>query len=125
MVSKTTRPMLVVKQAPTSPYKTVLVPVNFSAHSLRSIRHCRQAVAPGASLALLQCLRRCRVRRDDGNAAGACRPIQIQHYSQSPPEALESSRRCSSGGPGPVFTSTVVVCRDSSLLLQQEQERPI
>lgn len=48
MVSRATRPMLVVKQAPHEPYKTVLVPVDFSAASLRSIR-LAQAVAPGAS----------------------------------------------------------------------------
>ena len=45
-------PVLVVKQAPHEPYRTVLVPVDFSPSSLRSIR-CAQVVAPDAEIVLL------------------------------------------------------------------------
>ena len=52
MLGRTKCPMLVVKQVPHEPYRRVLVPVDFSAHSLRALRQAR-AVAPGAALVLL------------------------------------------------------------------------
>jgi universal stress protein E len=52
MLSNTTRPLLVVKQAPHQAYKTVLVPVDFSASSIRAIRQARM-VAPQAQLVVL------------------------------------------------------------------------
>lgn len=45
-------PMLVVKQAAHEPYKTLLVPVDFSSSSRRAIA-AAQAVAPGATIILL------------------------------------------------------------------------
>lgn len=121
MVSKTTRPMLVVKQAPHEPYKTVLVPVDFSAHSLRSIR-IAQAVAPGASLALLHAYD---VPYEGMMEYAGVQADQIQHYrSKARQEALESMQAlCEVAGLDPVFTPTVVMHGDPSLLLvQQEQE---
>src|SRR3990167_4726001 len=52
MLSNTTRPLLVVKQAPHQAYKTVLVPVDFSASSIRAIRQARM-VAPQSQLVVL------------------------------------------------------------------------
>lgn len=52
MVSRTTRPLLVVKQAAHEPYRTALVPVDFSAYSLRALKSVR-AMAPGANIVLL------------------------------------------------------------------------
>lgn len=52
MLSNTTRPLLVVKQAPHQHYKSVLVPVDFSISSIRAIQHARM-VAPDAQLVVL------------------------------------------------------------------------
>jgi nucleotide-binding universal stress UspA family protein len=52
MLRKTTRPMLVVKQPPHEPYRTLLVAVDFSAYSARAVQ-AAQAVAPGAIIVLL------------------------------------------------------------------------
>lgn len=45
-------PVLVVKQAPHEPYQRLLVPVDFSPSSLRTIRHAR-SIAPLADIVLL------------------------------------------------------------------------
>ena len=45
-------PVLVVKQAPREAYKRLLVPVDFSASSLRTIRHAR-SIAPQAKIVLM------------------------------------------------------------------------
>lgn len=52
MVRKTTRPMLVVKQPPHEPYRTLLVPVDFSPYSMTAVRNARR-LAPQANLILL------------------------------------------------------------------------
>lgn len=52
MVSSARRPMLVVKQAAHERYRTVLVPVDFSASSLPAVQ-LAQAVAPDAVIVLL------------------------------------------------------------------------
>lgn len=52
LIRKTDRPMLVVKQAPHEPYRTLLVPVDFSAYSLPALQHAR-AIAPDATIILL------------------------------------------------------------------------
>lgn len=52
LIRKTDRPMLVVKQAPHEPYRTVMIPVDFSAHSLPALRHAL-AIAPDASFVLM------------------------------------------------------------------------
>ncbi|MFL6661263.1 MAG: universal stress protein [Rhizobacter sp.] len=52
LVAWCTRPMLVVKQVPHTPYRSVLVPVDFSAASLPALR-LASAVAPGARIRVL------------------------------------------------------------------------
>lgn len=52
MIRRSTRPMLVVKQAAHAAYRTVLVPVDFSPSALPAIRQAR-AVAPNAQIVLL------------------------------------------------------------------------
>ncbi len=52
MLARTQCPVLVVKQVAHEAYRRVLVPVDFSPHSLRSVQHARQ-VAPDAQLVLL------------------------------------------------------------------------
>lgn len=52
MLSRSKCPMLVVKQAAHEPYRTVLVPVDFSPSSLRAITNAR-LVAPQAEIVLL------------------------------------------------------------------------
>ncbi|WP_018991742.1 universal stress protein [Aromatoleum toluclasticum] len=52
MLSRAKCPMLVVKQAAHEPYRTVLVPVDFSPSSLRAISNAR-LVAPQAEIVLL------------------------------------------------------------------------
>jgi nucleotide-binding universal stress UspA family protein len=51
LLNKSRRPMLVVKQDPSSPYRRVLVPVDFSDHSLTAVRFARLLV-PNAELCL-------------------------------------------------------------------------
>ncbi|NMG45219.1 universal stress protein [Aromatoleum toluvorans] len=52
MVRKTTRPMLVVKQPPHEPYRTILVPVDFSPYSVTALDNARR-LAPAAGIVLL------------------------------------------------------------------------
>lgn len=52
ILSTTTCPVLVVKQAPHEPYRRLLVPVDFSPSSLRAIGHAR-SIAPLADIVLL------------------------------------------------------------------------
>lgn len=52
MVRKTVRPMLVVKQPPHEPYRTLLVPVDFSPYSVTALHDARR-LAPQANLILL------------------------------------------------------------------------
>lgn len=52
MLSTTTRPLLVVKQAPHEPYRRLLVPVDFSPSSLRAVK-LAQEIAPSAHIVLL------------------------------------------------------------------------
>lgn len=52
MLSETKRPMLVVKQPAHEPYRTLLVPVDFSPSSVRAIENAR-AIAPNANIILL------------------------------------------------------------------------
>lgn len=121
MVSKTTRPVLVVKQAPHEPYKTVLVPVDFSAHSLRSIR-LAQAVAPGATVVLLHAYD---VPFEGMMEYAGVQADQIQHYRATARQEAQQNMvaLCEAAGLNPAFTPTLVMHGDPSLLLvQQEQE---
>ena len=121
MVSKATRPMLVVKQAPHERYRTVLIPVDFSANSLRSIR-LAQAVAPGARLILLHAFE---VPFEGMMEYAGVQTDQIQHYrTNARREAQQSMEelRVQAGLPLE-STPTLILHGDPSLLLvQQEQE---
>ena len=121
MVSRATRPMLVVKQAPHEPYKTVLVPVDFSERSLRSIR-LAQAVAPGAALILLHAYD---VPYEGMMEYAGVQTEQIQQYRASARQEAQQSMvaLCEAAGLNPALTPTLVMHGDPSLLLvQQEQE---
>lgn len=52
MISRASRPMLVVKQTAHERYRNVLVPVDFSPSSVSALKHAR-AIAPGAEIVLL------------------------------------------------------------------------
>lgn len=52
LVSRCQRPMLVVKRAPATPYRSVLVPVDFSASSLAALQFAH-ALAPDARLVVM------------------------------------------------------------------------
>jgi len=121
MVSKATCPMLVVKQAPHEPYKTVLVPVDFSACSLRSIR-LAQAVAPGAALILLHAYD---VPFEGMMEYAGVQTEQIQQYRANARQEAQQGMvaLCEAAGLNPALTPTLVLHGDPSLLLvQQEQE---
>lgn len=55
LLNKSNSPMLVVKQDPSVPYRRVLVPVDFSEHSLTALRFAR-SLAPTAEICLLHVL---------------------------------------------------------------------
>ncbi|ART51855.1 universal stress protein [Acidovorax carolinensis] len=121
MVSRATRPMLVVKQAPHEPYKTVLVPVDFSERSLRSIR-LAQAVAPRAALILLHAYD---VPFEGMMEYAGVHADEIQRYRASARQEAQQSMvaLCEAAGLNPALTPTLVMHGDPSLLLvQQEQE---
>jgi nucleotide-binding universal stress UspA family protein len=113
--------MLVVKQAPHEPYKTVLVPVDFSAASLRSIR-LAQAVAPGAALILLHAFD---VPFEGMMEFAGVQTDQIQQYrANAHQEARQNMEAlCLQAGLNPALTPALVMHGDPSLVLvQQEQE---
>lgn len=57
LLRKSRRPMLVTKQATISPYRRVIVPVDFSVHSMAALRFARQ-LAPAAELLILHTYKR-------------------------------------------------------------------
>lgn len=121
MVSKATRPMLVVKQAPHEPYKTVLVSVDFSACSVRSIR-LAQVVAPGATLILLHAYD---VPFEGMMEYAGVHTDEIHRYRASARQEAQQGMvaLCEEAVLNPAFTPALVMHGDPSLLLvQQEQE---
>ena len=122
MLSNTTRPLLVVKQAPHGAYKTVLVPVDFSPSSVRALRHAR-LVAPSAQLVVLHVfevpfeghLRYANVDEDT-----------INHYRVA--ALQEASRRlqtlCQDAGLSAASSRQVVIQGDpATRVLEQEVEQ--
>ncbi len=121
MVGKATRPMLVVKQAPHEPSRLVLVPVAFSARSLRSIR-IAQAVAPGAALILLHAFE---VPFEGMMEYAGVQNDAIQQYRANARQEAQQNMEalCLKAGLNPAFTPTLVLHGDPSpLLIQHEQE---
>ncbi|TVT54823.1 MAG: universal stress protein [Azoarcus sp. PHD] len=122
LLNGTTCPVLVVKQAPRGQYRTVLVPVDFSASSLRSIRHA-QAVAPHAEIVLLHAFE----EPFEGHLryAGVDEEV-INHYRVvAKQEATQKIRALSvDAGLPPHATRLIVIHGDPSLrIIEQEQEQ--
>lgn len=122
MVSRARRPMLVVKQAAHAPYRTLLVPVDFSPASLPAIRNAL-AVAPGAEIVLLHVFDvpfegQLRIAGVDEDA--------IKHYRiAAQQEALQNLKTLGDeAGLLPQRSRMVVVNGDPSLrIIEQEQEQ--
>lgn len=76
MLGRSVRPMLVVKQTAHEKYRKLLAPVDFSAYSLRMLRHA-QAVAPDAEIILLHVFE---VPFEGKLRHAGVEESQIQHY---------------------------------------------
>ncbi len=121
MLARTKCPMLVVKQAVRGPYRMLLVPVDFSASSLRAIEHAR-FIAPDAEIALLHAFDvpfegHLRYAGIDGST--------ISHYRIAARQ--EAARKlhvlCEEAGLPPHATRCVVTHGDPAAnIIEQEQE---
>lgn len=112
--------MLVVKQAPRGQYRTVLVPVDFSASSIRSIRHA-QAIAPHAEIVLLHAFE----EPFEGHLryAGVDEEV-INHYRVVAKQEATRKIRALSVDAGLPPTRLIVIHGDPSLrIIEQEQEQ--
>lgn len=122
MLSTTPCPVLVVKQAPHEPYRRVLVPVDFSAHSLRAIAHAR-SVAPGAELVLLHAFE---VPFEGHLRYASVDEDTISHYRvvarQEATEKLQAL--CQAAALAPKDCHTLVQHGDAAVrIIEQEQEQ--
>ena len=121
LLASATRPMLIVRQTPCTPYRTVLVPVDFSSASLRAI-HLAHAVAPTARLYLLHAF--------DLPFEGSLRYAgisedEIRHYIDAARAQAEQQLQAlaTSAGLAPHEAQTLVLHGDPAVrILQQEQE---
>ena len=121
MLRKTPRPMLVVKQPPHEPYRSLLVPVDFSAYSLRAVR-AAQAVSPGANIVLLHAFE---VPVEGKLRLAGVEADMIHRYRiAAKQDALAKLRQlCADTGLAPETTRFVVVHGDASRnIVEQEQE---
>jgi nucleotide-binding universal stress UspA family protein len=122
MVSRATRPMLVVKQAAHERYRTLLIPVDFSPASLASVRNAR-AVAPGAELVLLHVFD---VPFEGQLQFAGIDQDVIRHYRIAAQlEATEKLKTlCDEAGLSQRSTRLIVLHGDPSLrIIEQEQEQ--
>lgn len=122
MLRKTPRPMLVVKQPPHEPYRTLLVPVDFSAYSTRAVQAARGA-APGANIVLLHAFE---VPVEGKLRLAGVEADLIHRYRvAAKQDALAKLRRLRDGtGLAPEMTRLVVVHGDASRnVVEQEQEQ--
>lgn len=122
LLSGTTCPVLVVKQAPRGQYRTLLVPIDFSASSLRSIRHAR-AIAPHAEIVLLHAFE---VPFEGHLRYASVDDDVINHYRVvAKQEATQKLRALSvDAGLPPHATRLIVMHGDPSLrIVEQEQEQ--
>lgn len=121
VLGATTCPVLVVKQTPHEPYRTLLVPVDFSAASLRQIEHARR-VAPRAEVVLLHAFD---IPFEGKLRYASVDESTIRHYRDAAEQqALQRLRalRDEAGLP-PRRTRLVVLPGDPSLrITEQEQE---
>lgn len=122
MVSRTNRPMLVVKQAAHERYRSVLVPVDFSSASLSAIKSAR-AVAPGAEILLLHAFE---VPFEGKLQFAGVNEETIAHYRLAArEEALQKLHAlCSDAGIAQPDVRLMVLHGDPSQhIIEQEQEQ--
>lgn len=122
MVSRATRPMLVVKQAAHERYRTLLIPVDFSPASLAAIRNAR-AVAPVAEIILLHVFD---VPFEGQLQFAGIDQDVIQHYRIA--AQLEATGKldalCEQAGLSRQSTRLIVLHGEPSLrIIEQEQEQ--
>lgn len=122
VLSTTTCPVLVVKQAPHEPYRRLLVPVDFSPASLRAIRQAR-SIAPMADLVLLHAFEvpfegKLRYASVDQDIITHYRIVARQEVTQKL-QAL-----CDQAGLSHTETHQIVLHGEPSLrIIEQEQEQ--
>ncbi|WP_332671680.1 universal stress protein [Aromatoleum sp.] len=122
MLRKTPRPMLVVKQPPHEPYRCLLVPVDFSAYSMRAVRAAR-AAAPDANIVLLHAFE---VPVEGKLRLAGVEADLIHRYRvAAKQDALANLRQLrDEAGLAPDTTRLVVVHGDASRnIVEQEQEQ--
>ncbi len=122
LLSSTGCPVLVVKQAPRDDYRSLLVPVDFSPHGLRAIRHAR-AIAPKAELVLMHAFE---VPFEGHLRYASVDDATINHYRiVAKQEATQKLRQlCEDAGLSPYAVRTIVVHGDRVLrIVEQEQEQ--
>lgn len=122
VLSTTTCPVLVVKQAPHELYRRLLVPVDFSPASLRAIRHAR-SIAPQADIVLLHAFE---VPFEGQLRYASVDEDTINHYrivaKQEATQKLHAL--CDEAGLPPYETHRIVLHGDPTLrVIEQEQEQ--
>jgi nucleotide-binding universal stress UspA family protein len=90
LLNKSRRPMLVVKREPAAQYRRVLVPVDFSDHSLTTVRFARLLV-PNAELCLFHALES--VAEGTLRTAGVSEENIAQYGTQDESEAREEMEK--------------------------------
>jgi nucleotide-binding universal stress UspA family protein len=122
LVSSATRPMLVVKQAARERYRTLLVPVDFSASSAPALRTAR-AMAPAAEIIVLHAFE----VPFEGTLrfAGVDEDI-VQHYRWATRDEAERKLQalCDEVGLAPPGVRTLVLHGEATRhIIEQEQDR--
>ncbi|NMG29636.1 universal stress protein [Aromatoleum evansii] len=121
MLSRATCPMLVVKQAAHEPYRSVLVPVDFSASSLQAICNAR-LIAPQAQIVLLHAF--------DVPFEGHLRYAGVEdevisgYRLQAKQEAIQNLNDLSEQAGLPPYEARLIVLQGhpSTHIIEQEQE---
>lgn len=121
LLSTATCPVLVVKQPPHTPYRRLLVPVDFSPAALRAVQHAR-CIAPQADIVLLHAFE---VPFESHLRYASVDEGTINHYriiaKQEAMQKLDDLRE--QAGLSPEGSSVVVVHGDAtSRIVEQEQE---
>lgn len=122
MASRTSRPLLVVKQAAHERYRSLLVPVDFSPSSLPALRHAR-AIAPSAEIILLHIFE---VPFEGKLRVAGVDDETIQRYQiAAEQEALQKLQRlCDQAGWKPRDARRMVLRGDPlQRIIEQEQEQ--
>jgi len=122
MLSEAKCPMLVVKQVAHEPYRTLLVPVDFSPSSLPAIRHAR-LVAPRAEIVLLHAFE---VPFEGHLRYASVDDDTINHYRIiAKEEAVQKLRALKKEAGLPSYAARFVVIHGdpSSRIIEHEQEQ--